>query len=132
MAAWAADSPAAIKSLVRREIVPDEGLHVGLDDDVGLRAPGEIGVALDDRERAADHVGGGARGGEAAGFEVDGDGDVGAEQAGAFDGDGRGEEAVDEGAAFELNGNEQPRIGAGAAKRRADAVRACSRRRRRR
>ena len=31
-----------------REVVPDEGFYVGLDDDVGLSAPGEVGVALDD------------------------------------------------------------------------------------
>jgi len=102
------------------EVVPDEGLDVGLDDDVSLRAPGEIGVVLDDREGATDDVGGGARGGEAAGLEVDGDGNVGAEQARAFNRNGGGEEAVHERAALELDGDEKSRVGAGASEWRPD------------
>ena len=97
------------------EVVPDEGLYVGFNDDVGLRAPSEVGMVLDDGEGAADDIGGGAGRGEAAGFEIDTDGDVGAEQAGTFNGDGSGEEAVDEGATFELDRDEEAGIGAGAA-----------------
>jgi hypothetical protein len=103
-----------------REIVPDERLNVGLDNDVGLRAPGQVGVALDDGERSADNVGGGAGRGEAAGFEVNGNGDVGAEQAGTFDWDGGCQEAIDEGATFELDGDEESRVSAGTAQRRAE------------
>src|SRR5580658_4083002 len=103
-----------------REIVPHERLDVRLDDDLSLLAPGDVGVTLNDRKRAADHVGGCAWCGEAAGFQVDRDGDIRAEQQRAFDGNWRGKEAIDQRAAFELYGHEQAGIRAGSAQRRAE------------
>src|SRR5215469_8356276 len=38
------------------EIVPDKLLYIRLDDDVRLRAPGKVGMALHDVERAAKDV----------------------------------------------------------------------------
>src|SRR5271156_5808386 len=58
------------------EIVPDERFHVGFDDDFGLLAPRQIGVALHYGKRTADDVGGGARVFEAARFEIHGDDNV--------------------------------------------------------
>ena len=102
------------------EVVPDEGLYVGFDDDVGLGAPGKIGVTLNDVEGAAENVREGARFFEITGFEINGDDHVGAEEEGAFYRDRGGEKAVNEGAAFELDRHEETGIGAGSAHRRAD------------
>ena len=88
------------------EVIPHERLHVWLDDHVSLLPPSQIRVALNDGERATDHVRGRARLLEAAGLEIYRDDDVRAQEQSTFDRNRRGEEAIDQSAILKLNRDE--------------------------
>src|SRR5437879_3455014 len=94
------------------EIVPHKGLYVWLDDDVGLRAPREIGVALENVERAAENVCECTRLLQGARLEIHGDNNVGAEEQSALQGHGSGEKSIDQSSSIVLDRHEQPWISA--------------------
>src|SRR6266699_1145470 len=100
------------------EIVPHEWFHVRLDDDVRLRAPGEIGMTLNDVECTAENIGEGARLLDVGGFEIDGNDDVRAQEQCALDRHRRGQESIHQRPPLILDGQEQTGVRAGSAKRR--------------
>src|SRR4029077_441328 len=102
------------------KVIPNEWLDVWFDDDIGLLAPGDVTVALDDIERPADDVRYGAGIFQVSRFQINRDDDVRAEQQCAFHRNGRSEKAINESASFKLDGHEEPRVGAGAAQRWSD------------
>ena len=52
-----------------REVVPQKWFYVRLDDHIRLLPPGQVGVALDNREGPADHICGGSRVSRGSGFQ---------------------------------------------------------------
>lgn len=105
-----------------REIIPQKWSDVWLDDDVGMAAPFDVGVLLDDGEGTAEHVGEGARFFDRAGFEMDGDDQLGSKEQGAFDWNKGREKTINEHTAFEFDGNKQAGISARSAQRRTDGA----------
>src|SRR5205814_7553495 len=92
------------------EIIPGKVRDIRLNDHIRLLAPSNIGVFLNDVERAADNVNSGAWIFDAAGFEIYGDDDVRTLDERTFDRYGSGEKAVDQRAAVMVDGYEKSRI----------------------
>src|SRR5258706_5608798 len=72
------------------EVVPHERLHVGLDDYVGLLAPRDFPMPLDNSEGTADDVRHRAWIFQTSCFKINRNDDIRAKQQSAFDGNGRG------------------------------------------